>query len=102
MTHRVQYFSMLTSLFHKEPGDVVLGKIGVAAVDESVVYQVKIGMPIDDLTTEIALEQTIAVATVRNLHRTRIVVLANEQIAARRPMKRRVDLLQVFWVHVNQ
>src|SRR5687768_12574565 len=74
-------------LFHQEPRDVVLREIGIAVPAESIVDQPEIGEPIEDLAGEVALEQPVAVATIGNRDRRRIVILDGAQVTAGRSIE---------------
>ena len=45
-----------TSFFHQEPSDIVMGEIRIASVDEAIIEQLKIFVPIEQIAREVAFE----------------------------------------------
>ncbi len=86
----------------KEPGNVVMRKRRIASICEAVVDQAQIRKGLQHLAREVALEQAIGVtANVMAVGRW-IVVLANQNPAARYLIQHAVAQLQLVRIDMNQ
>src|SRR5437762_8160906 len=88
--------------FQEEPREVILRKAARSMVDESVVDQMQIAVPVQQVSTKITLEKPVRMVAVGNLHGGRVVVLAEQQVPAGSTVQCVVGLGEAIGIQVDQ
>src|SRR5687768_11666054 len=93
---------MFTLLFQQKPGDVILRESAVAPVSETIIDKSEVGIDVQYLAGEVALEKSVGMPTVGDAHGRRIIILAEEDQAVRGAVQHIVRAPQQIGADVYQ